>query len=316
MKKHILSITALLLTAALLTGCSEKSNTPNPAQGGDSSTTQSTSTTSEVTESTSTAEESTTESTSSEITPKPETRERFIYGEKEIPDVVYSTNDNLSVNSSDGRLRVSGHSNKRQDNKTLESMVFETHAFGDYTIRLVGNDVRTDKEHFPGIIYTKGLYVEVEKNGKLLPDFVVPTCYGAGYPTIYPVANVYDEELLFEDQIGNYLDMYDTKNPIIAMRYFNYTDVDEPLRKIVTFAWIEDDKLVNHFTGTFAENTGVSTSGYIEFSTGGFYAIFAADEFKIENENTLIDETAGIRYIFDFDKTDDSGHYFFTEKIG
>lgn len=310
MKKHILSLMALTLTAALLAGCSNQANTQNPAQGGNSSTTQSASTTTESTT-------ESTESTTSKVTSEPETRERFIYGEKEIPDIVYSNNDVLFVNPSDGRLRVSGMVERKiRDERTLESMVFETHTFGDYTIRLVGDDVRTDKEHFPGIIYMKALYVEVEKNGKLLPDFVTSNCYGTGYPTIYPVADVYDEYLLFEDQIGNYLDMYDTKNPVIAMRYFNYTDVDESLRKIVTFAWIEDDKLVNHFTGTSADNTCVSTGGYIEFSTAGFYSIFSADDFKVENENTLIDETAGVRYTFDFDKTDDSGHYFRTEKIG
>ncbi len=46
----------------------------------------------------------------------------------------------------------------------LESMVFETHTFGDYTIKLVGKHVRTDKENFPGKIFC-GLLAEVEKNG-------------------------------------------------------------------------------------------------------------------------------------------------------
>lgn len=321
MKKHALTLMALTLTAALLAGCSEKANTPNPVQSGDSSTTQSTSTTTESTEST----ESTTESTISELTSEPETRERFVYGETEIPDIALSTGEyngsHIGVKF-DGRININGHGKKRYDDRLLESMVFETHTFGDYTIRLVGDDVRIDKENFPGMIYTKDLRVEVEKNGKILSRIGDESKYSAAYFSMYPVGDFYSEELLFEDQIGNYLDIYDIKSPVIAMRYFNYTDVDEPFRKIVQFAWIEDNKVFGHLLGNFAENTGTATGGCeIQFATNDsdnsytVYAIFSVDEFKVENENTLIDETAGIRYTFDFDKTDDSGHYFSTEKI-
>lgn len=298
MKKHILTLTALILTAALLTGCSNQANAQSPTQGGDSSTKQSTSI---VTEST--------ESTSSEVTSEHVKKERFIYGETEIPDITYP-----EYLKEDGRAVVI----EGEYQSGLDSMVFETQTFGDYTLRLVGDNVRTDKEHFPGVIYTQGLRVEVEKNGKLLIQKIGDSEFDSiGY--LLPYSEQFSKEILIlKDQIGNYLDVYDAKYPIIAMRYFNYTNVDKPLRKIIEFSWIEnDDTFVGGFVGDFAENTGVITgAGPIEFGGDGHYAIFAADDFKVENENTLIDETAGIKYIFDFDKTDDSGHYFSTEKIG
>ena len=233
MKKHTLTLTALTLAATLLSGCSNTPNTPNPAQGGDSTTTQSASTTTESTEST--------ESTTSEVTSEPESapKERFIYGETEIPDISLSSGEYngsyIHVNP-DGRIDINGMGKRRYDDRLLESMVFETHTFGDYTIRLVGDDVRTDKENFPGIIYTGGLYIEVEKNGEKLPLIYNQNLYSTGYFSIYPVGDFYSEELLFEDQIGNYLDMYDTKCPVIAMRYFNADDVDEPLRMSSVFS--------------------------------------------------------------------------------
>lgn len=243
-------------------------------------------------------------------------KERFVYGETEIPDITYS-----KYQEDDGRAIVHLGEEYQQG---LDSMVFETHTFGDYTIRLVGENVRTDKKHFPGVIYTRELYVEVENNGKLLTQKIGGSEWGDSVIELdnirysLPYGEQFSREyIILEDQIGNYIDVYDTKCPVIAMRYFNYTNVDEPLRKITEFAWIEnDDSFVGGFLGTFAKNTGVTTGASpIEFSTGGFYAIFAADDFKVENENTLIDETAGIRYIFDFDKTDDTGHYYRTERI-
>lgn len=102
------------------------------------------------------------------------------------------------------------------------------------------------------------------------------------------------------------------KYPVITMRYFHYNDVDPALRKNVQFFWIEDDKIIKDFFGRFAENTGLFI---LEPASSGLWSIFSADEFKVENENTLIDEIAGIKYIFDFDKPND-GHFFYTEKIG
>lgn len=294
MKKHILSITALLLTAALLTGCSEKSNTPNPAQGGDSSTTQSTSTTTESTE-----------STSSEVISEP-AKERFNYGEKEIPDIVYP------IYLEDGRQGGVGEITL----SPLDNMVFETRTFGDYTIRLVGDSVRTDKEHFPGTIYVRELRMEVENNSTRLHEGITD-CEYIRFQS--PYGEQFSQEyLIFEDKIGSYLDVYDMKYPVIALRYFNADNFDESIRKLVHFAWIEDDTVVARFFGNFAENTGVIAGGdmFPNFTKSGQFAVFAADDFKVENENTLIDETVGIRYTFDFDKTDDSGHYFRTEKIG
>lgn len=321
MKKHITTLTALTLTATLLAGCSEKKNGPIPAQDGDSSTTQSTST---ITESEPDVSDSESESKVEIIE-----RERFIYGEKEIPDITYP-----EYREADGRAVLhSGGLNR----DSLDSMVFETHTLGDYTISMIGYDVRTDKEHFPGIIYAGELYFEVEKNGVKLDEYgekisppneyyTLVDEYGERtyrYPNGVRFNSPYGEQfspefLIFEDQIGNYIDVYDMKHPVIAIRYFNADNFDESIRKLVHFAWIEDDTVVAHFFGDFAENTGViaGAAEFPSFSKQGQFAVFAADEFKVENENTLVDETAGIKYIFDFDKTDDTGHYFSTEKIG
>lgn len=295
MKKHTLTLTALTLTAALLAGCSNTTNTPNPAQGGDSTTTQSTSTTTE----------STTESTISESILETVEKGRFVYGEKEIPDITYP-----EYKETDGRYIAPMAEGRAHG---LESMVFETHTFKDYTVSLVGSYVRTDKEHFPGTIFTQELHIEIEKDGKRLSDeFANSVNY------THPYGGMDTREfLIYEDQIGDYLDIYDMKNPVIAMRYFGHEDLEESFRKIVEFTWIENNTFIGGFLGNFVENTGAIVGGgdSLQFYSGGQYAIFVADEFKVENENTLVDETAGIKYIFDFDKTDDTGHYFSTEKI-
>lgn len=313
MKKHILTLTALTLAAALLAGCSEKKNGPTPAQGGDSSTTQSASTT---------ESSKSTESTTSESTPEPAAKERFIYGETEIPDLVfesgeYPDNTHLRVQP-DGRIDLNGHGNSHYDDRLLDSMVFETHTLGDYTIRLIGNYVRTDKEHFPGRIYMQNLHIEVEKNGEKLPVGHGGDRFGMGYryPEMYSVGDYHGEEMLCEDQIGSYIDVYDLKYPVIAMRYIYGYDYNESVPKAVAFSRIENDQVVDHYFGGFAENTGVFITGGPDLSKGGFYAVYSADEFGVADENTLIDETAGIKYIFDFDKTGDTGNYSFTEKIG
>ncbi|MDE7398203.1 MAG: hypothetical protein K2N06_01615 [Oscillospiraceae bacterium] len=295
MKKHTLTLTALTLAAALLAGCS-KPDTSNPSQDSDLSTTQSTSTTTE----------STTEPTISESIPETVEKGRFVYGEKEIPNITYP-----EYKETDGRYIAPMAEGRAHG---LESMVFETHTFKDYTVSLVGSYVRTDKEHFPGTIFTQELHIEIEKDGKRLSDeFADSVNY------THPYGRMDTREfLIYEDQIGDYLDIYDMKNPVIAMRYFGREDLEESFRKIVEFTWIEDNTFVGGFLGNFAENTGAIVGGgdSLQFYSGGQYAIFAADEFKIENENTIVDEEAGIKYIFDFDKTDDTGHYYSTEKIG
>lgn len=305
MKKQTTTITALTLAAALLTGCSGKP-TVTPGGANYTNSNKDSNNLSSATEST----ESTTEST--ELIPNeglPDAFEegRFVYGEKEIPDMIYPEYDEL-----DGRyIAPMAH----RINRGLESMVFETHTYGDYTIRLVGYDVRTDKEHFPGAIYLLGLSVEIEKDGKLVTD---KYDHNAGYATPYNSLSA-PETIIYEDQIGSYLDIYDLKYPTIAMRYCGRDSLEEPFRKTVQFCWIEDNELVCDFIGdddnnanTIALNMGY---GGLEFSSAGYFAIYSADEFKVENENTLVDETAGIKYIFDFDKTDTDGHYYSTERI-
>lgn len=306
MKKHITVIAVITLAAALLSGCKLKYVNPDTSTENTSSTT--TTSTSESPESTATESTTSTESTVSEPISAPDYSEhgRFVYGEKEIPDITYP-----EYNESDGRyIAPMGERIKRG----LESMVFETHTFKDYTVSLVGSYVRTDKEHFPGTIFTQELHIEIEKDGKRLSDeFADSVNY------THPYGRMDTREfLIYEDQIGDYLDIYDMKNPVIAMRYFGHEDLEESFRKIVEFTWIENNTFVGGFLGNFAENTGAIVGGgdSLQFYSGGQYAIFVADEFKIENENTLVDEDAGIKYIFDFDKADDTGHYYSTEKIG
>lgn len=321
MKKQITAIAAITLTAALLAGCSGK---PTVTPGGVNYTNSNkdSDNLSNTTESTTESAESTTESTESiPIVPEPIERERFVYGEKEIPDLAFESGEYIKGTHlkarPDGRMDLNGHGNPHYDNRLLDSMVFETHTFGDYTINLVGDYVRTDKEHFPGRIFMQNLHIEVEKNGVKLPaehgDW-----FGMGYqyPEMYAVGDYHGEEMLCEDQIGSYIDVYGLKNPVIAMRYIYGYDYNESVQKAVSFARIENDQIVGEYFRDFAENTGVFISGGPELSKGGFYAVYSEDKFKVENENTLIDETAGIRYIFDFDSADDVENHSFTEKIG
>ena len=285
-------LAAMLLStgaAALLSGCSQKAAvTPGGANYTNSNEDSTDS------DNSSSVTESTTESTTSEVTsePDPAPKERFIYGETEIPNIVTEES-----HESDGRAIQHGFTDI---SGTLGSMVFETHTFGDYTIRLVGDDVRADNEHFPGVIYAARLYIEAEKNGEKIPLYSPNTDNDLTYemPYTYPYSGQFSfEYIILEDRIGNYLDMYDMKFPVIAMRYFNYTDIDEPLRKIVNFVWIENNGLHQTVFGEFKDNTGVIVQICpITFDRYGQFAVFSADEFKIAGENTLIDETAGIKY--------------------
>lgn len=227
---------------------------------------------------------------------------RYFYGETAIPDIPcgdggFEGKANLVWEGED--------SVKLQ--QSLDSMVFETHTFGDYAVRLVGDQVRTDEANFPGSIYTQNLRVEVEKNGVMIEED------GRYNNTVTYVAQFYDEYRLFTDKIGDYLDVYDLDYPVIAMRYY-YDDAPErTVMTAVEFVVIQDNEFCDGFVGVFEEGLGVmlnpdgdgrkpGTLLALNSTDNGVcrMGIFSSDEFTVADGKTLIDEEAGIRYTFDF----------------
>lgn len=226
----------------------------------------------------------------------------YIYGQAEIPDIP------CGDDSFEGKADLSpdsGDSVKLQ--KALECMVFETHTFGDYTVRLVGDQVRTDKDDFPDSIYAQKLRVEVEKNGEKLAESVFCN------DTVIYVSQFSTEYRLFTDKLGSYLDVYDLDCPVIAMRYYFEDDDKRIVTKAVEFAVIENGELNSGFAGVFEAGLGVMQN--LEGDTARpetmltvnstdsatcRVGIFEADEFTITDGKTLVDEAAGIRYVFDF----------------
>lgn len=224
------------------------------------------------------------------------------YGETDIPDIPCGDEYNGGAVDDDHKAELE---------KALDTMVFETHTFGEYTLNLVGDKVRTDKANFPDNIYTHDLRVEVDKNGTKLEG---SGCYSEVLLLGAPGCNEY---ILFPDKIGSYLDMYALENPVIAMRYFLGDDAGKNITKAVEFTIIRNDKIDAEFDLEFAKATsmvswlGTSSEGKLRHrlclnQTDGTNiskcraAVFAADRFKIADNNTLIDEEAGIKHIFDF----------------
>lgn len=227
---------------------------------------------------------------------------RYIYGETAIPDIPCENAH------SEGKLMLvpeSADSAKQQ--QCLDSMVFETHTFGDITVNLVGDSVRIDETGFPGSIYTQNLRVEVEKNGVMIEED------GRYNDTIIYVSQFASEYRLFADKIGDYLDVYSLDYPVIAMKY--YFD-DAPERTVTTsveFAVIQDNELCYGFVGVFEEGLGVRLNPDGDGAKPGTMlavnstdksvcrvGVFSSDEFTVVDGKTLVDEEAGIRYTFDF----------------
>ncbi len=232
---------------------------------------------------------------------------RGVYGETEIPDVPCEDPDPEGCERTSQILPTG-----------LGSMVFETHTFGDYTISLVGEYVRTDKEGFPDRIFARDLYVEAEWNGEKLSDH-------AGYTGNFLgiASSASGEYIILPDRIGNYLDIYELERPVIAMRYYfadgtGYTDVD----KAVQFSMIWDEKTLGGFLGDFDAGLGVvfnrePAPDRKELVTNPEperwrVGLFSSDEFEVIDDKTLVDKDAGIKFTFDF--ADDPRDSLFTSQ--
>lgn len=296
MKKQIAAILTAALVLCSFVGCSEGGLENHPGTSG--SVNDGSSSSSENTSADSNSESGTLEN-SGTTESKPIEKTTSVYGETEIPDIPCGDKD------------FEGKASTMTDHDALEqcldSMVFETHTFGDYKISLVGDDVRTDKSNFPGSIYTQNLRVEVEKNGEKMDGS------GKYNDTVIYVVQFRTEYRIFEDKIGSYLDVYELENPVIAMRYFYEDDSARAVTKAVEFATIRNDEICSGFVGKSAEGTGVvfnpdmndkdpRTILALNNEDGGIcrVSLFVADEFKIVDNKTLVDEEAGIKYIFNF----------------
>lgn len=231
-----------------------------------------------------------------------------VYGETGIPDIPC---DNVDAQGSVRPIQVTPIG--------LESMVFETRTFGDYTVKLVGQYVRTDEENFPGTIYARHLYIEIENeklplsgnDGKI---FYAPTILGQG---------VFKPEYrVFPDRIGTYLDIYDLEYPIVAMRY--YLDdtpeyVADDISETVRFAMILPNRnSAVSLTGSCEAGLGVvfdtEPSDKVEIVTNsetvsGWPSVLCGNDIEVVDKKTLIDETAGIKYSFDFSDIPSLGNF-------
>lgn len=308
MKKQITAIISAALILASFTACSNKANAPG--DGEQDLVTQGSTETSSNDSSPDTSflgntqSESVSDNSSSDFDYDYYMEHRYdnviktrgIYGETEIPDIHY---ENTYPNGS------TAHSpfGDSWEYIGLESMVFESHIFGDYTIKLVGKYVRTDKEYFPGRIFADSLCIEVEKNGvKLSKDgFYTHPVLDLG-PQFCP------EITILTDKIGSYLDFYDLEYPVISMRYYYNNDSiwESGLDRSVDFAIIKDGKCLSGFGAVCEPGCGRHFDTDVEKFTvnKGFTTckttVFEADKFKVIDKNTLFDEKAGITYTFKF----------------
>lgn len=239
--------------------------------------------------------------TESEPESKPIEKVRGVYGETEIPDVNWRDIDSKDYASIEDYVRARAE----RDAMRLDSMVFETHELGDYKISLVGEDVWVDKELSSDKIYTRGLKIEVEKNGVKLD--------GPGFTSykheMFLGVSQYVTHTVIKDKIGSYLDVYDMDVPVIAMKYYFDYDIPNSVDRALMFATVQEEAVWSLFAGDCKEGTCLSVkclepANYYYTMDGGErvrnFHPFGNDKFKIADGKTLIDETEGIKYTFDF----------------
>lgn len=234
----------------------------------------------------------------------PFTEGRFVYGETEIPDFHVEGDEEGCIRSLENFSRG------------LESMVLETKTVGDYKVKLVGENVRTDLAYYPDKIFATNYLVEVEKDGKTLGSGRLPK-------SLLGLAQASHEFRFFKDKIGSYLDVYEMKQPVIAMKYY-YDDASSvtDLSKIVTFAMISPEEQMMMLEGNFGRGIAASynmssPSDMKEIVTNAelfaenpdldgtgqwlnAHSIFVADKFRIADYKTLVDDEAGIKFTFNF----------------
>ncbi len=224
----------------------------------------------------------------------------YLYGETEIPDIPCGYTDY------EGKAGVSADNPALQQTlrSAIDSMIFETVKYGEYTVNLVGDTVRTDKANFPTSIYTQNLHVEVKKNGRTLEGT------GAYSQNMNYLSQNFTEYILYSDKIGSYIDVYGLDVPVIAMRYY-FNDDGREVTKAVDFATIQNDEVHNDFVGVCEMKTGIElnteTTGYKDalVKNKSNYdkcraSVFSADEFSVVNGNQLFDSELNIRYNFTF----------------
>lgn len=250
--------------------------------------------------SSSTNESGSSESAGGALESRPAGNMRAVYGQTEIPDI--------PCGDPNFEGKASSMNDRNELDQGLDSMVFETHTIGDYTINLVGECVRTDEAHFPDNIYVGNLIVEVERDGKVIgvgSSYWDILLYGAQFETEY---------ILRKSKIGNYVDVYDMDDILIAMRYFFDDDTRRTVRETVSFVTVHNGEVCSQLLGTgdkgtvadYAENIDNYHKdtwrllSYKDKEWGGMAFLTAADELKQVGDNTLIDEAAGLKYIFDF----------------
>lgn len=281
MKKKIFSAITAALILTSMTACKENVSENRPDAQGSSAADNSAPVSSEDPSSA----ENENSSDNSGADSEPAKKDRAVYGETEIPDI----------------------SSGETDLQPLESMVFEVYKFGDYSISLIGEDVKTNKNLCPGEIIMSALRIEVEKDGVALGDagYIDEFSWGAQYPVL----------TLFEDKLGSYISLYDMEVPVIAMKYYFPESAPTDVEKAMMFATIQNGAVDNGFVGSACDPIGVGltskvvdgkqiylTSGSENKSdeTNRYRAfIFGSEEFEVVDGQTLVDKDAGIRYKFD-----------------
>ncbi len=197
--------------------------------------------------------------------------------------------------------------------QALESYVFETHTYDEYTVKLVGKQVYKLGQNVTDYVYANRLCIEVEKGGKLLDSFTPnPGYYNLNGITDRPKFTV------FADKVGSYLDLYELELPVIAMRY--YFNENQAVKKAVQFAVIKDEMIYANFLSTAESGTGV-TLFQDDFATNFednqtcFASVFEAEKFRVADSTTLVDDEACIKYTFNIADMLNTGILTTTEKV-